>query len=192
MRLTTLIPFLFVTCALKNRKMKIFIVGQKIKGGSVLPDRQNFLEVGDYMNNRVKERMFNDLLRLFCQIYNSFNESNETLDDPVSRIPYTATEAMAQQIKNENAGIERYQSDPVFHAKVQQTVYAVIQVFEKDVEDTITEAILNLIQEDPHQWSTRPCSTCRTISGLIGRNFGCCLYVERKAQPQEATWKPTN
>lgn len=30
------------------------------------------------------------------------------------------------------------------------------------------EAILELIQDDPHQWSTRPCSTCQAVTSIVG------------------------
>ena len=33
--------------------------------------------------------------------------------------------------------------------------------------------ILWILQDDPHQWSTRPCPTCETISQLAGLSFGC-------------------
>jgi hypothetical protein len=45
----------------------------------------------------------------------------------------------------------------------------------KAAVNIIVESILNLIQDDPHLWSTRPCSTCRTISSIIGKPFGCSL-----------------
>lgn len=34
-------------------------------------------------------------------------------------------------------------------------------------------AALDLIQADPHQWSKRPCATCRAVSSIVGRPFGC-------------------
>lgn len=34
-------------------------------------------------------------------------------------------------------------------------------------------AVLRLIESDPHQWSARPCQTCRAVSTLAGRAFGC-------------------
>ncbi len=34
-------------------------------------------------------------------------------------------------------------------------------------------AAFKLIEADPHQWSSRPCQTCRAVSLLIGRDFGC-------------------
>jgi len=40
----------------------------------------------------------------------------------------------------------------------------------------IMRAVLNAIQSDPHQWSTRPCATCRLVSGVLGEPFGCDLY----------------
>jgi hypothetical protein len=44
---------------------------------------------------------------------------------------------------------------------------------------------LGALQADPHQWSNRPCPTCRAISGLVGRKFGCYLYAERIGNVQE-------
>jgi len=43
--------------------------------------------------------------------------------------------------------------------------------------EMLVDAALRAIEADPHQWSTRPCQTCRTVSALVGRAFGC----EKKA-----------
>ena len=37
----------------------------------------------------------------------------------------------------------------------------------------IIDAVVNVIYADPHGWSKRPCDTCRTISAIIGKPFGC-------------------
>jgi len=37
----------------------------------------------------------------------------------------------------------------------------------------LMEPILKLMEEDSHQFGTRPCSTCHSISILVGRPFGC-------------------
>lgn len=42
----------------------------------------------------------------------------------------------------------------------------------------LAESVASVIEKDPHQWSSRPCQTCRVVSGLLGRPFGC----ERKAR----------
>ena len=42
----------------------------------------------------------------------------------------------------------------------------------------LIEPVLRLLQVDPHQWSTRPCSTCRAVSSLVGKAFGCILYAK--------------
>lgn len=44
--------------------------------------------------------------------------------------------------------------------------------------NVIIEPILKLIQDDPHQWSTRPCQTCRIITSLTGNSFGCVKKAE--------------
>jgi len=41
-------------------------------------------------------------------------------------------------------------------------------------------AVLNLLQKDPHAWSTRPCPTCRAIGAIVGREFGCYVYAEQR------------
>lgn len=41
-------------------------------------------------------------------------------------------------------------------------------------------AILTLIESDPHQWSTRPCATCRAITVLARKDFGCIALAEKK------------
>jgi hypothetical protein len=44
--------------------------------------------------------------------------------------------------------------------------------------------VLDLMQGDPHQWSTRPCATCQAVSAIVGRPFGCYAYARtRVAQP---------
>jgi len=43
---------------------------------------------------------------------------------------------------------------------------------------TTFRPVLRLIYEDPHQWSDRPCATCRTITSLLGEKFGCYIYHE--------------
>ena len=38
------------------------------------------------------------------------------------------------------------------------------------------EPVTELIYQDPHQWSRRPCSTCQSITSIIGQPFGCYRY----------------
>ena len=45
----------------------------------------------------------------------------------------------------------------------------------KAAVNIILGTALDLIQEDPHQWSKRPCSTCRAVSAIIGKPFGCVI-----------------
>ena len=44
------------------------------------------------------------------------------------------------------------------------------------------EAVLQLIQDDPHQWSTRPCATCQAITSITAKPFGCIKYRIDKEQ----------
>lgn len=48
------------------------------------------------------------------------------------------------------------------------------------LEKVLPAAVLDLIQTDPHQWSTRPCPTCRAITAIVGRRFGCDRYRQER------------
>jgi len=37
----------------------------------------------------------------------------------------------------------------------------------------LLEPVLRLWEQDPHLFSSRPCSTCQSISAIVGRPFGC-------------------
>lgn len=46
----------------------------------------------------------------------------------------------------------------------------------------LMDAVLSLIQADPHQWSQRVCQTCRAVSAIVGQPFGCAaIAAERRA-----------
>lgn len=44
----------------------------------------------------------------------------------------------------------------------------------------VMRAALDLIQVDPHQWSTRPCQTCRAVTAMTGIEFGCVRYTKER------------
>ena len=46
--------------------------------------------------------------------------------------------------------------------------------------DLIMDAVVETIGIDGHGWSDRPCQTCKAVSGLIGRPFGCYWYQAKK------------
>lgn len=47
---------------------------------------------------------------------------------------------------------------------------------------TLFDGALSVIEADPHQWSARPCASCRVVGGIVGRNFGCYLYAAKNAK----------
>lgn len=51
----------------------------------------------------------------------------------------------------------------------------------KAASNVLMEAVLDIIQSDPHQWSKRPCISCGTISSIIGQPFGCDKYREERS-----------
>lgn len=40
----------------------------------------------------------------------------------------------------------------------------------------LMRSALELIQNDPHQWSERGCQTCRAVSTILREPFGCVLF----------------
>jgi hypothetical protein len=48
--------------------------------------------------------------------------------------------------------------------------------------DVLFGAVLRLLQDDGHQWSERPCSTCQAISSIVGKPFGCIEHARHRAQ----------
>ena len=44
----------------------------------------------------------------------------------------------------------------------------------------IMDSVIAVIALDGHQWSDRPCQTCRAVTGLIGKPFGCYWYQAKK------------
>lgn len=50
----------------------------------------------------------------------------------------------------------------------------------KAASNVLMDAVLGIIQGDSHHWSNRPCQSCLTISGIIGKPFGCYKYQEER------------
>jgi len=56
-----------------------------------------------------------------------------------------------------------------------------VKIIMKAGVSILIDAVLDLLQADPHQWSMRPCPTCKTITGLIGKPFGCYEFQRKNA-----------
>ncbi len=46
--------------------------------------------------------------------------------------------------------------------------------------DLLMDAVVDTIGADGHGWSDRPCQTCKAVSSLIDRPFGCYWYQEKR------------
>lgn len=40
----------------------------------------------------------------------------------------------------------------------------------------------DVLYQDPHQWSDRPCQTCRAVTDLLGAPFGCIRFSLEKGK----------
>lgn len=50
----------------------------------------------------------------------------------------------------------------------------------KAAAHVLFDAASDAIYEDPHNWSARPCPTCRFVSSILGKPFGCIRYEKQK------------
>jgi len=56
---------------------------------------------------------------------------------------------------------------------------AVLTELEAKINKPFMEAFI-AISEDMHPAGSRPCSTCRLVTNVIGQPFGCYAYQARK------------
>ncbi len=50
----------------------------------------------------------------------------------------------------------------------------------KACANVLIDTIVNIIYTDSHQWSKRPCETCKAITAILGKPFGCNRYQEER------------
>jgi hypothetical protein len=60
--------------------------------------------------------------------------------------------------------------------ELENELKAQTQLLKSAARSAQLEVALELTEKDPHQFSSRPCTTCHSISTLIGRPFGCNSY----------------
>ena len=58
----------------------------------------------------------------------------------------------------------------------------------QDKLNRLTDA-LKVLSIDMHQKSTRPCATCRTVTSLLGTDFGCDAHREIVRKRNETATK---
>lgn len=44
------------------------------------------------------------------------------------------------------------------------------------------QVVCDLLQVDNHYWDTRPCQTCRNVTQLLGKPFGCVKKAQDRNQ----------
>lgn len=42
----------------------------------------------------------------------------------------------------------------------------------------LAEAVARVFERDPHSWSNRGCQTCKAVSAILDRDFGCVAYAK--------------
>jgi hypothetical protein len=55
------------------------------------------------------------------------------------------------------------------------------EIVHRDGRILALERALGELEKDPHQFSTRPCATCRGVSVALFRPFGCSALAEAHA-----------
>lgn len=49
----------------------------------------------------------------------------------------------------------------------------------------MSDAIGDIIYRDPHEWSERPCPTCRVVTAFFGWDYGCVRFGKESAPKVE-------
>ena len=55
-----------------------------------------------------------------------------------------------------------------------------IRALEAALPTMVPLAALNIFARDQHRFSNRPCGTCRTISEMAGKDWGCVAYAKSR------------
>lgn len=55
----------------------------------------------------------------------------------------------------------------------------------KACANILVDTVLDVLYKDSHGWSNRPCETCRFITNIIGKPFGCYRYQQEKANRKD-------
>lgn len=61
-----------------------------------------------------------------------------------------------------------------------------VAALEVALPQMIPLSALNVFALDPHRFSTRGCGTCRNISEIIGKPWGCVALAKKKPILKEA------
>ena len=48
------------------------------------------------------------------------------------------------------------------------------------------DLVLEMLDRDSHNWSTRPCQTCSAISAIARKPFGCVALASRLQKPNNS------
>ena len=62
-------------------------------------------------------------------------------------------------------------------ALLPKTLKLVVDITRESAGERAKE-VTALLSLDNHNWSNRPCSTCRAVTALLGADFGCVLKAK--------------
>lgn len=54
------------------------------------------------------------------------------------------------------------------------------EVVLRATKEVLGKTVLTLLESDGHTYSKRPCTTCQTVSELVGQPFGCVKKAARR------------
>ncbi len=57
--------------------------------------------------------------------------------------------------------------------------FYIFEAVEQSVERTLLNQTLEIMSNDMHTVSSRPCQTCKVISNILGKPFGCYKFQKR-------------
>lgn len=93
-------------------------------------------------------------------------------------------EAQAKHYVTRQAPLERAAENIRAYSALPMSVDNLLDTLEKAIDRAAQMKIaFELLEHDPHQWSKRGCATCRNISRLLEREFGCVYYATHGHRP---------
>jgi UDP-N-acetylglucosamine transferase subunit ALG13 len=69
------------------------------------------------------------------------------------------------------------------HGQVVERLEAIQDSINVSPKDVVLREALKLVSADMHCASSRPCSTCQTVSAALGEPFGCLAFQAKRVRP---------
>lgn len=126
-----------------------------------------------------KEKIIKELMRSFATIGLFAEAPKYGVADALNNLRKISE--VAEQVL-QGTGNQQGEDEQEENERLKKIEQEVIDKSVKAAVAVIMGSVVEAIGVDGHSWSDRPCQTCRVVSGIIGRPFGCYWYQEKKGK----------